>query len=317
MIATLGEGLLEVGIEGGTGDGVLGRGFGGDAANVAVMVARMGARSRLITRVGDDAVGRLLVDYWRDQGVDVASVAVDPSSPTGIYTNATDGAGAHSFGYYRSGSAATGLAASDVEAGLSGPVQMLHTTGITLAISPAADEAVRLAIANARARDIAVSFDFNFRRQLRPDPARILETARRADVVFLADDEAEALIGSSVPEDVLLALGSVPGEVLVTQGAREGALYTAGRSYRLSPPKVEVVNAAGAGDAFAGAYLAARLASVEPAEALAMAVAAASLSCTRSGCARGYPSADAVRRLAFGLRDAVTEGPGIAELVAR
>jgi 2-dehydro-3-deoxygluconokinase len=317
MIATLGEGLLEVGIEDGAGDGVLGRGFGGDAANVAVMVARMGVPSRLITRVGGDAVGRLLLSYWRSQGVDVAGVDVDHSSPTGIYTNATEGTASHTFGYYRTGSAATALGTANVEAGLARPVRVLHTTGITMAISPAAAEAARCAITSARARDIEVTFDFNFRSQLAPDPIRILEAAREADVVFVSDDEAEAIIGSSDPAEILAALGPVPREVLITQGAGEVALYTAERSYRLRPPRVEVVNAAGAGDAFAGAYLAAREQDVDSPAALAMAVGAASISCTRSGCARGYPDGAEVRGLVGGLGDAVVEGLGMEALVSR
>ena len=109
-MATLGEGLLEVGITPGSDPTHLERGFGGDAANVAVMAARMGVRSYLITHVGDDAAGRLLMRFWAERGVDVSHISVDAEAPTGLYINERLVSGAHAFEYYRSGSAASRLA---------------------------------------------------------------------------------------------------------------------------------------------------------------------------------------------------------------
>jgi 2-dehydro-3-deoxygluconokinase len=316
-IASLGEGLLEVGIEPGLDADGLGRGFGGDAANVAVMAARMGAHSRLITHVGDDAVGRLLLGFWESQGVDVSGVSVDPEAPTGLYTNEVTGNGAHSFGYYRSGSAASRLGPADLDEDLISKSSVLHLTGITLSISKTATAAARAALDMARSAGIGVAFDFNFRTQLGADPEEVLDVARRADIVFLADDEAATVIGTSAPERVLDALGGTPQEVLITRGAGAALLLTSELSYTLLPPSVEVRNAAGAGDALAGAYLAGRVQGLEPRDALAPAVAAASLSCRRTGCARGYPSAEEVRDAAGELARAIETGAGISALLPR
>src|SRR5690242_12876665 len=95
VVGTLGEGLLEVGLEPGLADDSLGRGFGGDAANVAVMAARLGARARLLTRVGDDAAGRMLLEFWAAAGVELDLVGIDPAAPTGLYVNERDESGAH------------------------------------------------------------------------------------------------------------------------------------------------------------------------------------------------------------------------------
>jgi 2-dehydro-3-deoxygluconokinase len=316
VLAALGEGLLEVGIERGLDSG-LERGFGGDAANVAVMAARMGVPSRLVTRVGDDAVGRLLMDFWKSQGVDLSATAVDSEAPTGIYTNAEGASGGHTFGYYRSGSAASGLSPEDVGAELLADVDLLHVTGITLSISPSAADAARAAVDLARKAGVVVAFDFNYRPQLGADPQAILAMARDADIVLLAHDEAEAVLGTSAPEGVVQALGGRPREVLITHGGGEAQLLTAERSHALDPPPVEVVNAAGAGDALAGAYLAERLRGSAPGDALAPAVAAASISCRRTGCARGYPSADEVAASAAELSASVRTGAGSSALMPR
>ena len=66
-------------------------------------------------------------------------------------------------------------------------------------------------------------------------------------------------------------------------------------------PTAPVVNAAGAGDAFAGAYLARRLAGQPPATALAWAVAASAHSVTRRGCASSYPTLTEAGALAHQL----------------
>jgi 2-dehydro-3-deoxygluconokinase len=104
---------------------------------------------------------------------------------------------------------------------------------------------------------------------------------------------------------VLEALGGGPGEVIVTRGPEPASLFTAERTYSVRPPAVEVVNAAGAGDALAGAYLASRLSGSEPGAALVRAVVAASASCRRGGCARAYPSATEVEEEARNLAAAV------------
>src|SRR6185369_6531540 len=56
------------------------RGFGGDTSNMAIAAARLvgdAGRVGYVTRVGDDAFGRMLIDLWHAEGVDTAGVAVD------------------------------------------------------------------------------------------------------------------------------------------------------------------------------------------------------------------------------------------------
>jgi 2-dehydro-3-deoxygluconokinase len=307
LIGTLGEGLLEVGVHPALPPEFLGRGYGGDAANVAVMSARLGARARLITRLGDDPAGRLLMEFWRSAGVDTDWVAVDPGGATGVYVNdRVDGR--HQFSYYRMGSAASRLSPDDL-----GPVALegldvLHVTGISLAISESAAATAELAVERARAAGVPVSFSVNFRPQLAPDPARVAALARGADVLFVSDDDGEELFGARTVDDLLAALGPRAGETIITRGADPALAFIGAEVVEVAPPAVDVVDTAGAGDALAGAYLASRFRGAGAGGALAVGVAAATLSCTRSGCAGSYPDADAVgaaAALLAGARDGV------------
>jgi 2-dehydro-3-deoxygluconokinase len=75
-------------------------------------------------------------------------------------------------------------------------------------------------------------------------------------------------------------------------------LHVGGSSTVQRALPVEVVDAAGAGDALAGAYLATRLAGGDPVRALRVGVGAACLSCRSRGCALSYPSRAEVERAA-------------------
>ncbi len=74
--------------------------FGGDTSNCAVAAARLGACSAYVTRLGDDAFGRMFLDLWRREGVDASGVTIDADAPTGLYFVA-HGGGGHEFSYRR------------------------------------------------------------------------------------------------------------------------------------------------------------------------------------------------------------------------
>jgi 2-dehydro-3-deoxygluconokinase len=303
VVGALGEGLLEVGMDPTLAEDSLGRGFGGDAANVTVMAARLGARARLLTRVGDDAAGRMLMTFWRAAGIDLSAVAVDPGAPTGLYVNEREAGGAHHFSYHRTGSAASLLGPRHASRRALRGLDVLHLTGITLAISESAAAAAELAAERARAAGVAVSFAVNFRAQLNPDRDRLIALARAADVLFLSVEDARSLLGVERVEDVAGALGSQPGEVVMTHGAEPAVLLSGRELHGVTPPPVSAIDTAGAGDALAGAYLATRFGGAGPRVALAYGVVAGALSCRGTGCARSYPSAREVAAVTLALGD--------------
>jgi len=309
-VGALGEGLLEVGLDPSLAADSLGRGFGGDAANAVVMAARMGARTRLITRVGDDAAGRMLLEFWRAQGMELSAVSIDGTAPTGLYVNERDESGGHRFSYHRTGSAASLIAARDARPATLAGLDVLHITGVTLSISDSAAEAAVAAARRARAAGTRVSFAVNFRAQLKPDRDRMTAFARTADIVFLSVEDARGLLGVERIEDVAAALAR-PVEIVMTHGPEPATLLAGAEQFELTPPRVVPVDTAGAGDALAGAYLAARFAGVPPRQALGYGVVAGALSCRGSGCARSYPTAAEVSAAVL-ARDGAQPGGVVA-----
>ena len=236
----------------------------GAELNVAVHLARLGHRARFAGRVGDDAFGRRLRDVLEREGVDAAPLEVDADLPTGLYAK-DPSTGGTSVLYYRSGSAATRMDA--LPTGALDGVDLVHLTGITPALSPACDALVERLLGLG----VPTSFDVNHRPALwdveRAAP-RLLALASRAGTVFVGLDEAAALWGVRTADDVRDLLPA-PAELVVKDGAVEAIAFTTAGVDVVPALQVEVVEAVGAGDAFAAAYLATRRRGGTPQDALA------------------------------------------------
>jgi 2-dehydro-3-deoxygluconokinase len=257
----------------------------GPEANVAIGAARLGAPVAYAGRVGDDEFGRLTLRTLRGEGVDVSGVHTDAGASTGLMVKEHRLPRMAAMTYYRAGSAGSRLAPGDLPRDVIREADVLHVSGITPALSASAREAVFAAVELAP----RVSFDVDYRAELwTPDEARpvLSDLAARADILFAGADEAELLTGSPDPAP-LARLG--PSEVIVKRGAGGCVAQVAGRLLAHDARPVTMVDAEGAGDAFAAGYLADRVAGYEPEAALRTAVIAGAFAVTRHGAWEGLP----------------------------
>ncbi len=282
-------------------------GFGGDTMNAVIAAARQGARTGYVTRLGADAFGEQLLDLWRREGVDTTGVAIDAEALTAIYF-ITHGPSGHVFSYRRAGSAASRLAPADLPLEVIAGARFLHVSGISQAISPTACDAVFAGIEHARSSGVSISYDSNLRLKLWPlarARAIVQATIPLADYFLPSLDDVLVLSGLSAPDaifDWALALGA--RNVALKLGP-DGVLV-GDASYREHLPgyRVDVVDASGAGDCFAGALLA-RLAAGDPfLQAARYANAAAALNCTGYGAVAPLPRPGAVLALLAGSEPA-------------
>lgn len=238
----------------------------GAESNVAVGTARLGCPARWVSRLGDDPLGDLIEEAVAGAGVTV-EVVRDRDRPTGVMTKHVTAAGTRSQ-YYRSGSAASALGPDDLDR--VGEAAWVHLTGITPALSSSAAALVQSILEQRHGR---VSFDVNYRPALWPDPAAAAEVlvplARRADVVFIGDDEAELLLGTSRDDEIADRILYRPDqELVVKRGARGAAVLGPGEPVWVPGLPADVVDPTGAGDAFAAGYLVARRSGWDPADRL-------------------------------------------------
>ncbi|QJT03762.1 sugar kinase [Streptomyces asoensis] len=238
------------------------RGIGGAESNVACALAAAGHAVRWVSRVGADGFGDHLVETIGSYGVDVTSVRRDPHRPTGVYfrtagDRATD---AHEVAYYRAGSAASAMSVDTVGLDAVRAGRVLHLTGITAALSADCLGLLRELTSPRPGRPL-VSFDVNHRPRLWTDgnsPRVLLELARGADLVFVGEDEAAEVWGLDGVDAVRTAFPD-PEVLVVKQGALGATVFDRGRALHVPAPRVDVVAAVGAGDAFAAGFLSATL----------------------------------------------------------
>ncbi|MCX4454218.1 ribokinase [Streptomyces sp. NBC_01340] len=260
---------------------------GGKGANQAVAAARLGARTALLARVGDDAHGRLLLDSQRAAGVDTAGVLVG-GAPTGVALITVDPSGDNSI---------------VVSPGANGRLtpEDVRSAGNLLAASRVVSAQLEIPLETVVevVRNLAPGSRF----VLNPSPPRALpaEVLAACDPLIVNEHEARVIVGTDLgdsPEDwasALLALG--PRSVVITLGARGALVASAEGAVRVPSVKVETVDTTGAGDAFTAA-LAWRLGLQEPlAEAAAYAARVGAAAVTRAGAQESFPTAEEVASL--------------------
>jgi ribokinase len=271
------------------GETLIGRSYasypGGKGANQALAAARAGAAVRLYGAVGRDAPGDVALSLLRAAGVDLAGVQI-VDTPTGCATILVDDAGENAI-------VVVPGANQEVDAGAVRDAAL--TRGATLLLQqevpPAANTALIARAARAGMRIV-----------LNAAPARPMERRLLAMVNTLIVNESEAAAlatmfawPSKAAAFAASAAAAIEGlEVIVTRGAGGAISVCGGDEIHVAAPAVVVVDATGAGDAFAGAYVAARDAGDDRQKAMRIAVAAGSLACTMHGAQSALPERAAI-----------------------
>jgi 2-dehydro-3-deoxygluconokinase len=276
------------------------QGFGGDSSNMAIAAARQGAAAAYVTRLGDDEFGRMFIALWKAEGVATEGVGIDPHAHTGVYF-VTHGPGGHVFSYLRAGSAASRMRPDDLPIELIRGARYVHASGISMAISSSACDAVIAAFEAARQAGARVSLDSNLRLKLWPlarARAMIGAAAGMADYFFPSTEDARTLAGRDDPDALVDWAHSLGAKNVFLKLGPEGVVVSDGATRkRIEGFKVKAVDATGAGDCFCGATLA-RLADGDSVfDAARYANAAAALATTGFGAVAPLPRPNDVRRL--------------------
>lgn len=245
-------------------------GIAGAESNAALYLADHGIPVRWVSAVGDDPFGERILARLGSAGVDVSAVRRDPGRPTGLMVK-DPAPGGTRVRYYRSGSAATALGPDLLDTAAVRSAGLLHLSGITPALSETCRALVEAALAPTRDPRRATSFDVNYRPALWEGPPRgiLRGLADRADIVFVGLDEAQALWGAGLDRPAAVrALLPGPHILVVKDGARGATAFFDGKAVYVPALKIDVVEAVGAGDAFAAGFLAGLLQGGDPVRAL-------------------------------------------------
>ena len=264
---------------------------GGKGANQAVACARLGAATRMIGRVGDDAFRAMLRESLAEYGVDTAGVAIQPGAPSGVAVITVDDAAENEIIVVPGANGVVGREDLDrLEAALDGARVLL------LQLETPLDVVVAAAEMGCR-RGVTVILD--------PAPAQPLPEALYAAVDILTPNESEAaaLVGFSLDDPDAIARAS---QTLLSRGVRsvivklggKGVFWSNGLESAHFPTfPVEAVDSVGAGDAFNGGLAVGLSDGLDMAAAIRWGLAAGALSVTKSGAQPSMPDRAAVAAL--------------------
>ncbi|RKT09307.1 ribokinase [Streptomyces sp. 1114.5] len=303
---------LVIGVERrpGAGETVLGSDLavhpGGKGANQAVAAARLGARTALLARVGDDANGRLLLESQRSAGVHTEGVLVG-GAPTGVALITVDPSGDNSI--VVSPGANGRLTPEDVRA--AGPLFRASRVVST-----------QLEIPLESVVEVVRQLPSGTRFVLNPSPPQALpaEVLAACDPLIVNEHEARVILGGEAVDDsrpagdsradddsrsaddpaawVRELLASGPRSVVVTLGSEGALVASAGEEVvRVASVKVDAVDTTGAGDSFTAALAWKLGAGASLAEAAGYAARVGAVAVTRRGAQESFPTAEEVEAL--------------------
>jgi 2-dehydro-3-deoxygluconokinase len=230
---------------------------GGSESNVAVALARLGLRVAWLSRLPENALGRLIERRLRSLGVDTAHVLWAAGGRAGLYFIEPGAMPRPTRVLYdRAGSAASEMEPEAMPWEIVRAARHLHLSGITPGLSDSCRAVAARAIAEARRASATVSMDVNYR-------ARLWSPAKAAAVLGELLPSVDLLISTAVDLEILFGIAGEPEAVataarerfgvkvaVVTLGAAGACLADSEGCHRETCYPAAEVDRVGAGDAF-------------------------------------------------------------------
>ena len=233
---------------------------GGAPANFLAALAKFGASTALLGKVGTDTFGKLLTDTLRKAGIETRGLIATDDVFTTLAFVTFDASGDRAFAFSRKPGADTCISFEELDLSLIDEARVFHFGTLSLTHEPARSATYR-AVAYAKSRGKLITYDPNLRKPLWND----LDECRRqliwglgqADVVKISDEEVEFLFGLEAREGAQYILDNFGVKlVFVTCGA-DGCYFQNAQAFGWVPAMtdIKVIDTTGAGDIFGGSAL--------------------------------------------------------------
>ena len=300
--------------------------LGGSSANIAFGVARLGLRAAMLSRVGDEQMGRFLTDTLKREGCDTSQVQIDPQRLTGLVLLGLKDRDTFPLLFYRENCADMALDAAAISEAFIADCRALLITGTHLS-APTVRAASSTALAYAKIHQVLRVLDIDYRPVLwgltkRGEGAnRFVANADVTDQLqailpafdLLIGTEEEFLIAGGVAGDLLASLRAVrtvSKAALVVKLGAAGCCFIPGAipgritdASTVQGERVEVMNVLGAGDAFAAGLMTGFLQGKGFDETARLANACGAIVVSRHACAPAMPTPAELRHWFGGSRN--------------
>lgn len=287
---------------------------GGCPSNIAIGTARLGLKSGLITRVGDEQMGRFIREQAAREGVATDGIITDPERLTALVLLAVEAEGVSPMIFYRTDCADMALDESDIDADFIRSSRSVLVSGTHFS-KPNTEAAQRKAIRIAKENGAKVIFDIDYRpnlwglaghaagfeRYVKSDRVSDKMKTVLPDCDLIVGTEEEIMIASGA-DDVLGSLKAIraisPATIVLKRGAMGCIIYDGPISDDLEDGivgdgfPIEVYNVLGAGDAFMSGLLRGWLSGEDHRTSATWANACGAFAVSRLLCSPEYPTWD-------------------------
>lgn len=269
--------------------------------NVATGAARLGHFVSYLTKLGNDPFGTRITNTLTANKIDSSNVLTSDTNTTGFMLKSKVSKGDPEIFYFRKGSAASTLDASDVEKIDFSKFDYVHLTGIFPALTDSTRAAIMALIKKAKELGLFISFDPNLRPQLWPSQEVMVKTlnelASYADLVLPGCGEGKILCGSEDPSKINDFYRSLGARMVVTKLGPDGALVREGDNEYKVPGFIidKVVDTVGAGDGFACGVITGLMEGLSLEKAVERGAAIGAIQCTFAGDNEGLPTQEQLK----------------------
>jgi 5-dehydro-2-deoxygluconokinase len=286
--------------------------IGGSPTNIAAGTARLGLKSALITRVGDEHMGRFIREQLAREGVDVTYVKTDPERLSALVLLGIRDQQQFPLIFYRENCADMALCEDDIDPAFIKSARAVVATGTHLS-HPQVEAATLKALTIARENGMQTALDIDYRPNLwglaghdageerfiesAAVTAKLQSTLHLFDLIVGTEEEFHIAGGTTDTLAALKAVRKVSDATLVCKRGPMGAVaFTAAVPDSLDEGEsgpgfpIEVFNVLGAGDGFMSGLLKGWLDGADWATALTYANACGAFAVSRHGCTPAYPS---------------------------
>jgi 5-dehydro-2-deoxygluconokinase len=267
--------------------------LGGSSANMAVGLARLGARTGIIGCLGDDSLSRFLLDFLQAEKVETGHVSTAPGFLPSLCLTEVCPPDRFPQVFYRHDAVDTRLDATEADLDYAASGRMFVTNGTSLCASPSRESTYR-AMERAKTAGCRVVLDVDYRSMSWRKPEEAGLAIRLAlplvDVLIGNQLELKLVAGADDLDEATRKLQAAGVPMLVSKLGELGTrVWTQGDPVYLPPYTVDVCTTIGAGDGFASGFLYAMLAGLPVTECLHYGNAAAAIVVSRLSCSEAMP----------------------------
>ena len=248
---------------------------GGAVTNALTALARYGAKTAFIGKVGDDMHGRFMCEVLENVGIDVQGMVIaDDVFTTLAFVTLDKKSGERDFSFARKPGADICLREDELSFDILENTKILHIGSLSLTDEPSRS-ATYSAIKKARDAGAIISYDPNYRAPLWRSRAEAIKRMREPlhliDIMKLSDEETEMLTDITDPKKAAVELNSRGIKLIAVTLGKAGALICKDGQCETVPGfEVTAVDTTGAGDAFWGGFLYKMLESEKPIEQMSL-----------------------------------------------